>query len=200
MQGGGERKNKFNFCLKCIFRNYGNQHDIRFRQREILVISSCDDCLSCNMRSDYLFSSWFTYWWSEDLAAGGGNWDSCTPVCNQVVEASAGNVLHCLFCSMDYMLCPHVEVLLTHVQTLILHIFFLVLAFFFCDLCKKQPKLRRISKPCWCLPYGDLSWDIFFLDFSDIFNITIPIWLLLLCVFQWEFIFCFSKICHRDYP
>lgn len=78
--------------------------------------------------------------------------------------------------------------------------FFLVLLGFICDLCKKQPKLRRISKLCWCLPYGDLSWDIFFLDFSDIFTITIPIWLVLLCVFQWEFIFCFSKICHRDYP
>lgn len=40
------------------------------------------------------------------------------PVCNQVLEY-IGNILHCLFCSMDYMLCPHVEMLLTHVRTLI---------------------------------------------------------------------------------
>lgn len=71
------------------------------------------------MRSDYLFSSWFPYWWSEDQAADGGSWDGCTPVCNQVLEVSAGNILHCLFCSMDYVLGPHVKMLLTPVQTLI---------------------------------------------------------------------------------
>lgn len=75
MQGRKKRQNKFNFYLKCIFRNCGNQHGVRFRSREILIISSHDGCLSCNARSDYLFSSWFPQWWSEDQAAGRRNWD-----------------------------------------------------------------------------------------------------------------------------
>lgn len=196
----GRKKQLFNFWFKCIFRSHDDQHFIRFEQRKILIIPSYDHWLAWDVRSDYSFFK------MQILVVRGTGcrvrelrWlYPCG--CNQVLEAPACDILHCSFCCTNYLLCPHVELLLTHVQTLIFHIFFPGISIYSVTCARNTQFKLRMPKPCWCLPYVDLSWYISFLDFSDIFNITIPIWLLLLYIFQWEFLFCFSKVCHRDYP
>lgn len=195
----GEKKQWFLFQVH--FQNPQWSAFYKIWAKENLSIPSYDHWLPWDMKSDYSF-------FKMQIAVVRGT--SCRvrelrwlyPCgCNQVLEAPACDILRCSFCCTNYLLCPHVELLLTHGQTLIFHIIFFFLALVFI----LWPVQEAHSSSWECLSLADachmLTYpDMFFLDFSDIFNITIPIWLLFLYVFQWEFIFCFSKVCHRDYP
>lgn len=135
---------------------------MRFRQREILIIPSCDGWLSYSNRSDCSFLHGANTG-GQKTRLGEQKW--LYPWgCSQVLEASAQKeyillliLLHELFavptCWDTFHSCASFD----------LSSFFPAISIFSLTCVRNTKAKLRKSKPCWCLPYVDLPWDIFFL-------------------------------------
>lgn len=110
-----------------------------------------------------LFSSWCKYWWSEDQEAGWGS-EVAVPLWLQSgVRSISLQCVMLLILLHGLLAVPTCWAAFNSCADFDLSYFFHGISIFSVTCVRNtQPKLR-MSKPCWCLPYVDLSWDIFFL-------------------------------------